>query len=137
MQYETADNLAVLPENAASAVSALAGAQGYSLGQVIRLKAAAGVSDFKHPFPTPCTVGEALTRYYDIQVGIDEYVLHYEILFCFVYREHFFKPHPVPFFERFLDPFLEPFFQPYFQPFFSLFPSLFLKPFVSPISAFS
>lgn len=65
--YETADNLAVLPENEEAAVSAVSSALGFNLNDTFKLIPVAG-ADFRHPFPTPCSVGEALTRYFDIQV---------------------------------------------------------------------
>jgi NADPH-ferrihemoprotein reductase len=63
LQYTTADNMAVLPENARAAVEQLARAQGYDLSAVLQLEYAEG---HKHAFPTPCTVRAVLTRYLDI-----------------------------------------------------------------------
>jgi NADPH-ferrihemoprotein reductase len=63
LQYSTADNMAVLPENARAAVEQLARAQGYDLSAIVQLEYAEG---HKHAFPTPCTVRAVLTRYLDI-----------------------------------------------------------------------
>jgi NADPH-ferrihemoprotein reductase len=51
----------VLPENDSSVVEALARSQGYELDAVFEISAA------KAPFPTPCSVREALTRYLDLK----------------------------------------------------------------------
>ncbi len=64
LSYETADNLAILPENSAESVASLARSLGYDLDSVIKLEGLD--ADFKHPFPTPCTVRTALTTYFDI-----------------------------------------------------------------------
>jgi NADPH-ferrihemoprotein reductase len=63
--YETAENLAVLPHNIDETVDAICRSQGYKLDQVFTLVPVAGV-DFRAPFPTPCTIGEAIGMYYDI-----------------------------------------------------------------------
>lgn len=71
--YQTADNLAILPENNATLVSNLAAAQGYDLNGFFTLEPTAeGEADFKLPFPTPCSVKELLTSYMDIQ-GLVKY----------------------------------------------------------------
>lgn len=59
-QYVTADNLAVLPHNPSSGVSALAMAMGYDLNATIVMEGD------KALFPTPCKVRDALTQYLDI-----------------------------------------------------------------------
>jgi len=66
LRYETADNLALLPRNDESNVLALAAALDYDLDAVFNLVAVEG-SDFRPPFPTPCTIREAITLYFDIQ----------------------------------------------------------------------
>lgn len=60
LTYSTADNLAVLPENPAAVVEAVAGGQGYDLDALFDM-----VCD-KAKFPTPCTVRDALTLYLDL-----------------------------------------------------------------------
>ena len=63
--YETADNLAILPENGERDVAAAAAALGAPLDARFCLRAAGGGAA-KLPFPTPCTVREALTSYCDL-----------------------------------------------------------------------
>merc|ERR1719253_1674755 len=80
MGYETADNLGILPRNDAGAVKAVAVALGYDLDRRFHLlpnpekndiddpsSAPDPSSSSKHtlPFPTPCTVRDALERYCD------------------------------------------------------------------------
>lgn len=60
LSYTTADNLAVLPENPAKVVEAVAAGQGYDLDALFEMVCE------KAKFPTPCTVREALTRYLDL-----------------------------------------------------------------------
>jgi len=60
LQYLTADNLAVLPHNSSTGVSALAMAMGYNLNDTIVME------NGKALFPTPCTVRDALTKYTDL-----------------------------------------------------------------------
>ncbi len=68
VEYLTADNLAVLPENSAANVTALAASLGYDLDSYFTLEATPeSTADFKLPFPTPCSVRELLTSYLDIQ----------------------------------------------------------------------
>ena len=68
ISYKTADNLAVLHENTAEMVDAFSSTcGGYNLDQHVSLEAADDVDDFKHPFPSPCTVRHLLTHYIDIQ----------------------------------------------------------------------
>jgi len=62
--YVTADNLAVLAENDQTSVEALATAMGYDLEASFVLEG--HQADYKHPFPTPCTVRQALSRFCDI-----------------------------------------------------------------------
>lgn len=73
--YETAENLAMLPHNNADSVAALAGALGYDLEEVFRLVPVNG-AEFRPPFPTPCSVGEALTMYYDINGAPRQATVH-------------------------------------------------------------
>ena len=73
LAYETADNLAVLAENCERDVCDVAAALGFAgLRRSLKLALAApsaGCDDskvFKAPFPTPCTVGDALAKYCDL-----------------------------------------------------------------------
>lgn len=66
LRYETADNLALLPRNDESNVLALAAALKYDLDNVFQLIPVEG-AEFRPPFPSPCTIREALTLYFDIQ----------------------------------------------------------------------
>ncbi|RLN66444.1 hypothetical protein BBP00_00002196 [Phytophthora kernoviae] len=59
--YQTADNLAVLPENETSVVERLALRMGYDLDQWVSIEAVDPEGEL--PFPSPCTIGEILTRY--------------------------------------------------------------------------
>jgi hypothetical protein len=63
--YETADNLAILPENDPTVVKAVASALGYDLDQRFTVEP---VGDARYSFPCPCTVREALVEYFDLQV---------------------------------------------------------------------
>ena len=67
LRYQTADNLGVLPVNDDDVVEAVAGALGYDLDAVFRLKPSPG-HEHKHAalFPTPCTIRECLARYCDL-----------------------------------------------------------------------
>jgi NADPH-ferrihemoprotein reductase len=67
LSYQTADNLAVLPENSAGVVADLCSSMGYQEDEFFVLEACNASTKFKHQFPTPCTVGDALRRYCDIQ----------------------------------------------------------------------
>lgn len=68
LTYKTADNLAVLHENTPEMVDLFAKTcGGFDLDQYVELEAAEGTDDFKHPFPTPCTIRHILTHYVDIQ----------------------------------------------------------------------
>jgi NADPH-ferrihemoprotein reductase len=62
--YNTADNLAVLPENDDVTVTQLAEAMGWHVADGFELKPSS--SDFKLPFPTPCSVREALSSFCDL-----------------------------------------------------------------------
>lgn len=61
MQYLTADNLGILPENESDVVETLALSQSYDLSRSFVLEGG------KALFPTPCTVKEALTCYIDLK----------------------------------------------------------------------
>uniref|UniRef100_M4BLU6 NADPH--hemoprotein reductase n=2 Tax=Hyaloperonospora arabidopsidis (strain Emoy2) TaxID=559515 RepID=M4BLU6_HYAAE len=61
--YQTADNLAVLPENETSVVERLAARMDYDLEQWVSLQFTGEILHGEFPFPSPCTVGEILTRY--------------------------------------------------------------------------
>lgn len=68
LTYHTADNLAVLPENSDEVVEAICSSQGYNADEYFILESGDGAeSKFKHMFPTPCTIGDALRRYCDVQ----------------------------------------------------------------------
>lgn len=68
VNYFTADNLAIIPENDENKVKELAKSQGYDLTNVFNIKPVSGEEDnFKLAFPTPCTIEEALTLFLDIQ----------------------------------------------------------------------
>ncbi|KAG6617378.1 putative NADPH-cytochrome P450 reductase [Phytophthora cinnamomi] len=61
--YETADNLAVLAENETRVVQQLAKRLDYDEEQWVSLKPVGEDLNCEYPFPSPCTVGEILTRY--------------------------------------------------------------------------
>ena len=67
LTYNTADNLAVMPENDHSSVATLAKALGYTLDErySIQNEPASGKENVDE-FPSPFTAREALTRYFDI-----------------------------------------------------------------------
>jgi len=67
LKYQTADNLAVLPVNDDKIVAKVANKLGLDLDAQFVLNPANGkVDEFKHIFPTPCTVRECLARYCDL-----------------------------------------------------------------------
>jgi len=67
VQYQTADNLAVLPLNDSALVAKVAKALKYDLDSVFRLKPSKDSKEsFQHLFPTPCSIRECLTRYCDL-----------------------------------------------------------------------
>ena len=47
-------------------VEAVAATLGYDLKQMVVVEGQ--VSNFKHTFPSPCTIRDILTKYYDLQV---------------------------------------------------------------------
>eukprot|EP00644_Phytophthora_capsici_P007029 jgi/Phyca11/526284/estExt2_fgenesh1_pm.C_PHYCAscaffold_80159 len=61
--YETADNLAVLPENETRVVEQLAKRMDYDLDQWVSLKPVAADLNCEFPFPSPCTIEDILTKY--------------------------------------------------------------------------
>ncbi len=69
MTYKTATNLAVFPENTEEDVTKVAQLLKYDLDQrfVFKANADSKKSNAKHPFPTPCTVREALTKFIDFR----------------------------------------------------------------------
>ena len=66
--YQTADNLGVLPCNSNKVVESVAESLGYDLDAVFSLKLPSGSQHQWHgdPFPMPITVRECLTRYLDL-----------------------------------------------------------------------
>lgn len=68
LKYETADNLAILPENPSHLVLEVARHMGYDLDEVVQLTALAGEEEaFKAVYPSPCSVRDLLTCYLDLQ----------------------------------------------------------------------
>ncbi|KAL7692294.1 putative Flavoprotein-like superfamily [Plasmopara halstedii] len=63
LTYETADNLAVLPENETRVVETVAKCLDFDLDQWVLLKPVTDDRDFEYPFPSPCTVKDILMRY--------------------------------------------------------------------------
>jgi NADPH-ferrihemoprotein reductase len=61
--YQTADNLAVLPENETSVVERLAKRLDLDVDQYVCLKPVDEDLNCEFPFPSPCTIGEIFTRY--------------------------------------------------------------------------
>lgn len=67
INYETADNLAAMPENDENTVSKLASVMGWTLTEGFDLiPNSLTHSDYKHTFPTPCSVHEALSCVTDL-----------------------------------------------------------------------
>lgn len=67
IQYQTADNLAILPVNRDENVEQIAAALRYDLGAYFKLGPAKGKEKkYAAPFPTPCSVKECLARYCDL-----------------------------------------------------------------------
>eukprot|EP00587_Corethron_hystrix_P003147 CAMPEP_0113305172 /NCGR_PEP_ID=MMETSP0010_2-20120614/4892_1 /TAXON_ID=216773 ORGANISM="Corethron hystrix, Strain 308" /NCGR_SAMPLE_ID=MMETSP0010_2 /ASSEMBLY_ACC=CAM_ASM_000155 /LENGTH=669 /DNA_ID=CAMNT_0000159511 /DNA_START=118 /DNA_END=2128 /DNA_ORIENTATION=- /assembly_acc=CAM_ASM_000155 len=69
LTYETADNLGILPVNDISTIRRVAQRLGYDVDAIVRTGPGEAVKkkeSFRHPFPTPCTVGEILGRYCDL-----------------------------------------------------------------------
>ena len=67
LNYQTADNLGILPVNDDVVVKGVAEALGYDLSAVIQLKPSPGYeSKFLQLFPNPCTIHEFLAKYCDL-----------------------------------------------------------------------
>ncbi|OQS07445.1 NADPH-cytochrome P450 reductase [Thraustotheca clavata] len=62
--YQGADTLVLYPENSLATAEAIATALKFKLSQYVQLIPVANVP-FKHPFPSPCTVQDILTKYYE------------------------------------------------------------------------
>lgn len=86
LQYQTADNVAILAENSAVVVEGVAKALGYTLAKVVRLqpkqmsaKASArrqvAIRPFAEPFPSPCSVRDILTRFMDLSGRLSQTLL--------------------------------------------------------------
>ena len=72
LKYETAANLAVFAENTPKDVERVAKRFGLDINEEFVFQNAEGDTEKrKHPFPTPCTVGEALTRYCELRGPVD------------------------------------------------------------------
>lgn len=70
ISYQTADNLAILPENDDLEVQRFAASQGYNLDDVYDILPLDGQeSSFKRIVPSPFSVRELLTLYLDIKVS--------------------------------------------------------------------
>ena len=67
VNYETADNLAILPENSKVLVQFVCKHMGYDIGQGFKAVAAVDNQGYKPLFPSPCSVGDCLTKYFDLQ----------------------------------------------------------------------
>lgn len=70
LTYNTAANLAVFAENTEQDVERVTKRFGYDKDKRF-VYVNAGDEKAKHPFPTPCTVGEALTKYCDLKGAAD------------------------------------------------------------------
>jgi NADPH-ferrihemoprotein reductase len=64
IKYQTADNLAILPENSFENVQRFAFCMKYDLNQWVKIETKTKNGEI--PFPTPCTIGTILTKYLDI-----------------------------------------------------------------------
>lgn len=75
--YKTATNLAVFPENTEEDVAKVATLLGYDLEKrfVFKANPDSKKANAKHPFPTPCTVREALTKYVDLRGALRKKLL--------------------------------------------------------------
>ena len=67
LTYNTADNLAVLPENNIIHVDKLAKFLGYPLDEPYVIEHCDGIPDAKDDFPCPFTARDVLTRFLDIE----------------------------------------------------------------------
>lgn len=67
MSYKTANNFALFPVNDVSHVKAVAERLGFNLTDKFVFEPnVEGPKGEKHPFPTPCTVEDALTKFTDL-----------------------------------------------------------------------
>lgn len=64
LSYQTADNLAILPENLEADVLALTSRLNYNVNDVLSFAAAEG-EDFRPMYPNPCSVYDLFTLYLD------------------------------------------------------------------------
>jgi NADPH-ferrihemoprotein reductase len=87
LTYKTATNLAVFPENTYEDAHQVAKLLGYDLSQRFAFKSNPNFESkrstaAKHPFPTPCTVQEALTKYVDLRGALRKKLLSDLIPHC-------------------------------------------------------
>ncbi len=72
LEYNTAANLAVFPENNQEDVDRVVERFGLDKDRVFIFKNKEGDDGKnKHPFPTPCSVGDALTKYCELRGPVD------------------------------------------------------------------
>jgi NADPH-ferrihemoprotein reductase len=64
VSYQTADNLAIVPDNDPQLVESVAKWMSFDLDSWFQLEAIEG--EYKPPFPTPCSVRQMLTQYMDL-----------------------------------------------------------------------
>ena len=77
LEYHTAANLAVFPENNQEDVDRIIKRFELEKEKEFIFKNAEGDNEKrKHPFPTPCTVGEALTKYCELRGPVDRKIFH-------------------------------------------------------------
>ena len=67
LSYNTADNLAVLPENNPVNVTALCNLLGYSSNQLYTIERTQTSKDVKDDFPSPFTSRDVLTKFLDLE----------------------------------------------------------------------
>lgn len=69
LKYSTAGNLAIFPENPSDYVECVAKRLGFNLDeQFVFIQNVDSVKKAKkHPFPTPCSIRDALTKFVDIK----------------------------------------------------------------------
>lgn len=87
MTYRTATNLALFPENSKEDVQTVASLLGFDLKAKIAFKPNPNLvskrsTSAKHPFPTPCTVEEALARYVDLRSALRKKLLTDLAAYC-------------------------------------------------------
>jgi NADPH-ferrihemoprotein reductase len=79
LTYKTATNLAIFPENSEDDVKLVAQLLKADLNQRFVFKTNPNVAKrstaAKHPFPTPCTVREALTKFVDLRGALRKKLL--------------------------------------------------------------